>query len=71
MNGRIRYGPSGHVNPDQKEYEEWIRRVTMLETEIEKLREFRMRVIGWREHDWPSGFDRRTAQFVADYADRK
>ena len=25
-------------------------------------------IIGWRERDWPEGFDRRTAEMFADYA---
>ena len=25
-------------------------------------------IIGWRERDWPKGFDRRTAEMFADYA---
>ena len=24
------------------------------------------KVIGWRETDWPEGFDRRTAELIAD-----
>lgn len=27
-------------------------------------------VIGWREHDWPEGFDRRTAQMIADHVEQ-
>ena len=26
----------------------------------------RYTVVGWREWDWPEGFDRRTAQLIAD-----
>lgn len=25
-------------------------------------------VIGWREYDWPEGFDRRTAELIAEHA---
>ena len=34
--------------------------------EIEKLERFRSGVVGWREIDHPEGFDRGTAEFVAD-----
>jgi hypothetical protein len=31
--------------------------------------EYRLgRVLGWRENDWPEGFDRRTAEMVAELA---
>ena len=31
-------------------------------------REILERIVGWRERDWPEGFDRRTAEMFADYA---
>lgn len=37
---------------------------------IESLLLFKRAVIGWREFDHPQGFDRFTAQWVADNADR-
>lgn len=34
-----------------------------------EIAEARLRnVIGWRENDWPEGFDRRTAELVAELA---
>lgn len=34
-----------------------------------RIAEYRLRrVIGWRENDWPEGFDRRTAEMVAELA---
>lgn len=35
---------------------------------IERLDLAYLRVIGWRERDWPEGFDRRTADLIAEYA---
>lgn len=39
-----------------------------LEAENMKLREFRDRVLGWRESDWPMAFCRRTAELIANHA---
>ena len=37
------------------------------DAEITRLRNIiKFRVLGWREHDWPEGFDRRTAEMIAD-----
>ena len=43
--------------------------------EIERLRRveqvLKLTVIGWREWDWPEGFDRRTAGIIADAANKQ
>lgn len=31
-----------------------------------RLEEVRLAVVGWRETDWPEGFDRRTAELIAE-----
>lgn len=38
-------------------------RIVGLQAEVERLLEV---VIGWREHDWPEWFCRRTAEAIAD-----
>ena len=35
---------------------------------IEALERFKQTVIGWRENDWPEGFDRRSAELLAERA---
>lgn len=35
--------------------------------EVERLRAFRVAVLGWRTHNHPQWFCRRTAEMVADY----
>jgi len=37
-----------------------------LEETQKELNELRDTVIGWRERDWPEGFDRRTAELIAE-----
>jgi len=43
-------------------------RINELEAENEKLKAFRTYVIGWRENDWPEGFSRSTAEYLAEAA---
>ena len=40
--------------------------LTRLREVMEPLEVFRTAVIGWRANDWPEGFDRRTAELVAE-----
>lgn len=39
---------------------------TLFQVVNEELARARSAVEGWRENDWPEGFDRRTAQIMAD-----
>lgn len=37
----------------------------------EGAREAESLVVGWREYDWPEGFDRYTAQLIADHLEKR
>ena len=28
-------------------------------------------IVGWREYDWPEGFDRATAQMIVDHVEKR
>lgn len=36
--------------------------------DVRELERFKEAVLGWRENDWPEGFDRRTAELIAHNA---
>lgn len=38
-----------------------------LEAENARLELAYLRAVGWRERDWPEGFDRRTADLLAEW----
>ena len=42
--------------------------IKRLQTENERMRNL---VVGWREYDWPEGFDRYTAQLIADRLEKE
>lgn len=52
----------------EKQLETEVNVCRKVQAEFDRLESRLCRVLGWRENDWPEGFDRRTAEMVADLA---